>query len=104
MRIGVVTFWWGQDNYGQIAQCYALQSVLRRMGHEPFIVRCRPQSTLKNRLAQFVRMLKSPSARERRKNWNAIVRPGAHNADYWNNSIDYQWLFFKKYFDRNAKQ
>lgn len=33
-----------------------------------------------------------------------IVRPGAHNADYWNNSIDYQWLFFKKYFDRNAKQ
>lgn len=77
MKVGVVTFWWGQDNYGQIAQCYALQSVLRRMGHEPFIVRCRPQSTLKNRLAQFVCMLKSPSARERRKNWNAIVRPGA---------------------------
>ena len=77
MKIGILTFWTGQDNYGQIAQCYALQSVLRRMGHEPFIVRCRPQSTLKNRLAQFVRMLKSPSARERRKNWNAIVRPGA---------------------------
>ena len=33
-----------------------------------------------------------------------IVRPGVHNADYWNNSIDYQWLFFKKYFDKNAKQ
>lgn len=76
MRIGVVTFWWGQDNYGQIAQCYALQSVLRRMGHEPFIVRCRPQSTLKSRLAQFFRMLQSPHARERRKSWNAVVRPG----------------------------
>ena len=76
MRIGVVTFWWGQDNYGQIAQCYALQSVLRRMGHEPFIVRCRPKAALKSRLAQFIRMLKSPSARKRRKSWNAVVRPG----------------------------
>lgn len=28
-----------------------------------------------------------------------IVRPGIHNAPYWNNSIDYQILFFKKYFD-----
>ena len=26
-------------------------------------------------------------------------RPGAHNNDYWKNSIDYQLLFFKKYFD-----
>lgn len=30
-----------------------------------------------------------------------IVRPGAHNAPYWNNAIDYQILFFKKFFDRN---
>ena len=29
-----------------------------------------------------------------------IERPGAHNNDYWKNSIDYQLLFFKKYFDR----
>ncbi|MBE7171738.1 MAG: esterase family protein [Williamsia sp.] len=28
-----------------------------------------------------------------------IERPGAHNSDYWKNSIDYQLLFFKKYFD-----
>jgi S-formylglutathione hydrolase FrmB len=28
-----------------------------------------------------------------------IERPGAHNASYWKNSIDYQLLFFKKYFD-----
>lgn len=27
-----------------------------------------------------------------------IVRPGAHNADYWRNSIDYQILFFDKFF------
>lgn len=28
-----------------------------------------------------------------------IIRPGIHFETYWNNSIDYQWLFFKKYFD-----
>ena len=27
------------------------------------------------------------------------VRPGVHNADYWRNSIDYQILYFKKFFD-----
>ena len=30
-----------------------------------------------------------------------ITRPGAHNRDYWNNSIDYQILFFSKYFAKN---
>ncbi len=28
-----------------------------------------------------------------------IERPGAHNGAYWNNSVDYQLLYFKKYFD-----
>lgn len=27
------------------------------------------------------------------------VRPGVHNAEYWRNSIDYQILFFKKFFE-----
>lgn len=27
-----------------------------------------------------------------------ITRPGMHNGNYWNNSIDYQILFFNKYF------
>lgn len=32
-----------------------------------------------------------------------LVRPGVHNADYWRNSIDYQILFFQKYFERAKK-
>lgn len=28
-----------------------------------------------------------------------IERPGAHNKAYWKNSVDYQLLFFKKFFD-----
>ena len=42
--------------------------------------------------------------RERGIDHDYIVRPGAHNAAYWNNAIDYQWIFFKKYFDKNTKQ
>lgn len=29
-----------------------------------------------------------------------IVRPGGHNNAYWNNSIDYQIKFFKKFFEK----
>lgn len=29
-----------------------------------------------------------------------IVRPGAHNLKYWNNSIEYQWLFFHRFFEK----
>lgn len=39
MRIGVVTFWSSLDNYGQILQGYALQSYLKKIGEEPFIIR-----------------------------------------------------------------
>ena len=30
-----------------------------------------------------------------------LVRPGSHNGEYWKNSIDYQILFFKKFFGKN---
>lgn len=29
-----------------------------------------------------------------------ITRPGAHNAQYWNNALDYQILFFEKFFKK----
>lgn len=29
-----------------------------------------------------------------------ITRPGAHNAKYWENAVDYQMLFFDKFFKR----
>lgn len=39
MRIGIITFWESTDNYGQVLQAYALQDVLKDMGHEPFQIR-----------------------------------------------------------------
>lgn len=35
---------------------------------------------------------------ERNIGHDFITRPGAHNGQYWNNSIDYQILFFDKFF------
>jgi len=32
-----------------------------------------------------------------------IERPGQHDWNYWSNAVDYQLLFFKKYFEKFAK-
>lgn len=39
MRIGIITFWQGKDNYGQLLQCWALQQYLKKQGHNPFLIR-----------------------------------------------------------------
>lgn len=39
MKIGILTFWNTPDNYGQMLQCYALQTFLRSQGHDTFLVR-----------------------------------------------------------------
>lgn len=42
MKIGIMTFWWSKDNYGQILQCYALQKYLRDKGHDAYIIKYNP--------------------------------------------------------------
>lgn len=42
MKIGIITFWQSDDNYGQVLQCWALQQQLKRMGHDPFLIRYSP--------------------------------------------------------------
>lgn len=39
MKISIITFWQSLDNYGQILQSYALQSVLKERGYSPDIIR-----------------------------------------------------------------
>jgi hypothetical protein len=43
MKIGIMTFWWSEDNYGQILQCYALQKYLRNAGHDAYLIRYDPR-------------------------------------------------------------
>lgn len=38
---------------------------------------------------------------ERKIGHDFIVRPGGHNGKYWNNAIDYQVLFFSKFFNKS---
>lgn len=37
---------------------------------------------------------------DRKIDHDFIVRPGGHTSEYWNNSIDYQLLFFNKIFNK----
>lgn len=39
MKIGIITFWNSQDNYGQVMQCYALQAYLKKQGHDVALIR-----------------------------------------------------------------
>lgn len=39
MKIGVITDWTSKNNYGQIMQCWALQQVLKKLGHDPYLIR-----------------------------------------------------------------
>ena len=39
MRIGIITFWQSNDNYGQILQCKALQQCLLELGHSPYLIK-----------------------------------------------------------------
>ncbi|MDD7723157.1 MAG: polysaccharide pyruvyl transferase family protein [bacterium] len=39
MRIGLVTFWKSNDNYGQVLQSYALYKYIEELGHQCFLIR-----------------------------------------------------------------
>jgi hypothetical protein len=50
MKIGIVTFWRSEDNYGQQLQCYALQTFLKQQGHDAFLIKdipCRKKMSQK---------------------------------------------------------
>lgn len=66
MKIGIVTFWWGNDNYGQLLQCWALQQHLKKMGHEPFLIRYKPVSPSPCMLRKVIKtLLVYPCIKER---------------------------------------
>ena len=54
MRIGTITYWQTQDNYGQVLQCFALIRFLRDMGHEAFLIKNLP-SVPRRSLVRLVR-------------------------------------------------
>ncbi len=56
MRIGIVTYWSSSSNYGQLLQCYALQSYLKKKGHLAYLIKYKPvthRKSLKNRILEY---------------------------------------------------
>ena len=62
MRIGIVTFWWSQCNYGQVLQAFALLKYFRQMGHDAFVIRYdhrREPVNVAERFQKFILLLLS---------------------------------------------
>ena len=55
MKIGIITFWDSQDNYGQIMQCYALSTYLEMAGNKTVIIRYKPYQK-ESRLARLKKL------------------------------------------------
>lgn len=39
ISIGIITYWWSKENYGQILQMYALQEYLKNLGYNVFLIK-----------------------------------------------------------------
>lgn len=101
MKIGVVTFWDSNDNYGQILQYYALQTYLQSIGHSPFLIRYLPsqQSAYKQKksfIKQFSKIFKSEYIKYFiRKAYNRLYHPFV-NRYILNHNQDRGFSDFKK--------
>lgn len=61
-KIGIITLWGSQDNYGQVLQCFALNRFLRDLGYEAYLVKNIDASRKKilSRLNRWVSYLEKP--------------------------------------------
>ncbi|MBD5418814.1 MAG: polysaccharide pyruvyl transferase family protein [Bacteroides sp.] len=61
MKIGILTFWKTQDNYGQLLQCFATITLLKLLGHDPFLIRASNgreyNPTIKDQIFQKIRTI-----------------------------------------------
>ena len=74
-KTGVLTFWYGDSNYGQILQCYALQRVLEQLGCEPYVIRFvgYGESRLRKLVKQLLPFLRrKPSPTDRLRGFEAF--------------------------------
>ncbi len=59
MKIGIITFWDSQDNYGQLLQCYALQRFLKNNGHQPILIKYKIESIKEPTIKKMFRKSKA---------------------------------------------
>lgn len=71
MKIGIVTLWDSNDNYGQILQCYALQYYLYLQGHEAELIKVINDTDNKKKLVS--RILRLPFKFVSFRFWSLLV-------------------------------
>ena len=57
MKIGTITFWDSEENYGQILQCFALVRFLNNLGHNAVLVKnkkCIVKGSILHKLFTFL--------------------------------------------------
>lgn len=95
MKIGILTFFWSNDNYGQLLQCYALQKFLNDRGHEVFLINYDYRNDI-NKTPFLIKCLKALNVKKLfnylkyKKNTNIIL------SEQQKNNRDFD-LFRKKY-------
>lgn len=82
MKIGVVTYWYGNSNYGMILQCWALQQYLKRMGHEPYVIRYQPIMPFWKRSAKWlIKSFECLISKEKRNYYHVLSEKQARNSE-----------------------
>lgn len=81
MKIGILT----QplyNNYGGLLQNYALQTVLKKMGHEPITIDCIPQNNKMEWMASTMKSMLLWPIKSKRRRFASFPKPRLRNDDF----------------------
>jgi S-formylglutathione hydrolase FrmB len=107
---GAIDILGGGDNYGLVNLLETMRGDVRHWGTHSVIVNA--MNTLKNNelaiifdcgiddFCFFHNETLHNVLIQKKIEHDYIVRPGEHNAAYWNNALDYQLLYFWKFFNK----
>lgn len=102
MKIGIVTYWNSNDNYGQQLQYFATQTFLKALGHEAFLVRYVPQHKRKHKniFKQIAKLFKPIYLKYAISIFTTPIKNKFINTFYQNHYIDRKFEIFRnKYFN-----
>lgn len=97
VNIGIITYWWSKENYGQILQMYALQEYLRLNGYNPFLIKYDPSKD-----PDLINSKSNVSYLQKLFNPKAIIRFIKRKKSYKLRERERQ--YYPRYFDKFIKE
>lgn len=80
MNVGIISFWDTQHNYGQLLQCYAMQHIVRLLGHSPQHIRYNlREKTIHEKVISIYEILKSGHL----YSYCRLIKEAKKNAKMW---------------------